>query len=322
MSNKERTVLLLALLIASLAYFFPLWEISLWAPQYPEGLTMEIWINKIGGQVAQVNILNHYIGMKKIEAQMIPELELMPKILIGLIVFGLVAILFRRKAIARAWLVTFMILGVVGLYDFFCWGYDYGHNLSPDAPIKVGDMSYQPPLIGTKTILNITASSWPGWGGLLIFVAITLATWALFSAPAFVARRKLVPLFTSLFIACTATGPHGVETGVDHCSHCKMTITDAKFAVELQTKKGRHLKFDSLSCYLTYFKENKSDIKKTWVTDFLNPREMLDASEASFVESPQGPMGPTPIATRKGDFKNLGQKSQRIMSWSEVIKDY
>jgi copper chaperone NosL len=54
-----------------------------------------------------------------------------------------------------------VVLGIAGLIDFYMWGYDYGHNLNPRAPIKVPGMSYQPPLIGCKQLLNINACSWP-----------------------------------------------------------------------------------------------------------------------------------------------------------------
>ena len=72
-------------------------------------------------------------------------------------------------------LVSFLSLilatGVGALVDFYLWGYDYGHNLNPEAPIKIEGMSYQPPLIGTKQLLNFTAFSGPDIGG-WIFIGI------------------------------------------------------------------------------------------------------------------------------------------------------
>jgi copper chaperone NosL len=61
------------------------------------------------------------------------------------------------------------------LYDFWKWEYEFGHNLSPDAPIKMEDMVYQPPLIGSKDFLNIQASSWPEIAGLAFAVSVFLA---------------------------------------------------------------------------------------------------------------------------------------------------
>lgn len=65
--------------------------------------------------------------------------------------------------------------GIGGLIDFYMWGHDYGHNLSPDAPIKVPGMSYQPPLLGCKQLLNINACSWPYTGSIFIGLSMIFA---------------------------------------------------------------------------------------------------------------------------------------------------
>ena len=78
-----------------LTFLFPLWYIDLEAPQYPEGIGLEIWINQIVGQnphdLANINGLNHYIGMKEIEPESIPELKIMPYLMIFMMLFGLIA---------------------------------------------------------------------------------------------------------------------------------------------------------------------------------------------------------------------------------------
>jgi hypothetical protein len=81
------------------------------------------------------------------------------------------------------WAVVYVAVAVAGLVDFWKWEYDYGHNLDmTQAIIKIPGMSYQPPLIGSKQLLNFTASSWPGLGGWaaglslgLVAVAVVLA---------------------------------------------------------------------------------------------------------------------------------------------------
>ena len=67
------------------------------------------------------------------------------------------------------------IIIIVVLYDYYIWGYDYGHNLNPHAAIKVPGMSYQPPLIGSKKLLNFTSTSWPAAGGIVIGISILLS---------------------------------------------------------------------------------------------------------------------------------------------------
>ena len=72
------------------------------------------------------------------------------------------------------------------MYEFWKWSYDYGHNLAPDAPIKVPGMAYQPPLIGHKQLLNFTATSWPDLGAILAglaFLVGAVALWLAWRAP-------------------------------------------------------------------------------------------------------------------------------------------
>jgi copper chaperone NosL len=159
-----------ALLMVS-AYYVPLWQILMWAPQYPEGLDMKIWINTISGDVKIISALNHYIGMKHIEVEMFPEFQYMIYIVGFLIGFGLLTAIVNKRFMLVAFASMIIAAGIGALVDFYMWGYDYGHNLDPTAPIIVPGMSYQPPLIGTKQLLNFTAFSGPDIGGWIFLVA-------------------------------------------------------------------------------------------------------------------------------------------------------
>ena len=141
-------------LILISVYFIPVWRIDLEAPQYPEGLGMNIWINKITGDLNTINNLNHYIGMKSIEPDSMQELKIMPYVLAFLILIGIVVSISSKRILLLGWVLFFIILGIAGGVDFYLWEYDYGHNLSPDAAIKIPGMSYQPPLIGTKELAD------------------------------------------------------------------------------------------------------------------------------------------------------------------------
>lgn len=184
MSLRSRLLVAIASLLSLGAYFLPLWEIELQAPQYPEGLGMQIWVNTIKGvkpnDLDSINNLNHYIGMRKIEPQSIPELKFMPWILATLVGLGLVAAWSGQRGLVRAWLVAFLVLAALGLADFWKWGYDYGHNLDVEnAIIKVPGMTYQPPLIGSKQLLNFRATSLPGAGAILMVTSVMLGFVAL-----------------------------------------------------------------------------------------------------------------------------------------------
>lgn len=180
MKTKSRILLLAAALMLTSLYFFPIWNIDLHAPQYPEGIGLRIWVNQITGEkkydLSNINKLNHYIGMKPIEPESIPELNYMPYIVGSIILLGILVVLLKRKKLVIGWIGIIILVAALGLYDFYSWGYQYGHNLNPEAPIKIPGMAYQPPLIGSKQLLNIKAVSLPGIGGLALGAAILIAT--------------------------------------------------------------------------------------------------------------------------------------------------
>lgn len=152
------------------AYYIPLWQILMWAPQYPEGLEMKIWIDNITGDVKIISALNHYIGMRPIDVSMFPEFAYMKYILAAMIGVGVLAALLNRRIGLIIFVTMVVAAGVAALVDFYLWGYDYGHNLDPNAPIVVPGMAYQPPLIGYKQLLNFTAYSGPDIGGWVFFI--------------------------------------------------------------------------------------------------------------------------------------------------------
>jgi copper chaperone NosL len=217
MSKPVRLLFAAAALMLVGAFVFPLWRIALIAPQYPEGLGLLIRVNTVTGVEPQdlqnINGLNHYIGMKAIEPDSIPELTLMPIALGALLLSGLAVAVLGRRALARAWVAIFFIGSLAGLADFWYWQYDYGHNLDVEnAPIKVPGMSYQPPLFGSKQLLNFTATSWPALGGLAAFGSLALAAGALLVDAR--TRRATSSSPTPLATAAVTTSPLGTTEGV------------------------------------------------------------------------------------------------------------
>jgi len=176
----SRIMVAVSALIMMSAYFVPLWQILMWAPQYPEGLEMKIWINTLSGDVKIISALNHYIGMRHIEVGMFPEFKYMIYLVGILIGVGLITAFMNNIKMVWLYLLLILTAGVAALVDFYLWGYDYGHNLDPTAPIVVPGMSYQPPLIGTKVLLNFTAFSGPDIGGWIFLGSGLLAGAAIF----------------------------------------------------------------------------------------------------------------------------------------------
>lgn len=157
------------------AFFLPVWRIDLFAPQYPEGLMMNIWINGLSGDVEIINGLNHYIGMKHISVDMFPEFTFLPYVVGFFMLLGMLVAITGKRKFLLWYLILTVIGGALAVYDFYRWGYDYGHNLDPNAAIRVPGLSYQPPLFGHKRLLNFDAYSFPDVGGWVVVGASALA---------------------------------------------------------------------------------------------------------------------------------------------------
>ncbi|MBK9271349.1 MAG: hypothetical protein IPM48_07105 [Saprospiraceae bacterium] len=157
-----------------LVMFVPIWRIDLFAPQYPEGLTMKIWHNDLKGDIDIINGLNHYIGMRHISVDMFPEFVIIKYVIIGFFLLGLLVAFAGRLSVLFWYIVMTMVGGLFTLYDFYRWGYEYGHNLDPTAAIKVPGFSYQPPVIGHKRLLNFDAYSLPDIGAWIVIIVGSL----------------------------------------------------------------------------------------------------------------------------------------------------
>lgn len=300
MSARSRVLLAAAALLIGVTYLLPLWKIQLVAPQYPEGLGMYISIDRVEGvkehDIRNINSLNHYIGMKPIEPDAIPELRFMPMVVGMLIVTGLIAAILGRRWLLYGWLVLFLLVAVVGLADFYRWGYDYGHNLDLEhAAIKIPGMAYQPPLIGRKQLLNITASSWPALGGLALLIAMLITAFA--GVGEFRAARKarhMAPALALLtLLAGCANGPQPIDFGNDECAHCQMAIVDRRYGAELITDKGKVHKFDSIECMASFEDAQNVQQAEHYVTAFNAPGQLVPVSDVLFIYTDKlpSPMG-------------------------------
>ena len=332
-STVSRLLLLLCAVGLVVVLFVPMWRIDLQAPQYPEGLQLLIYPNKLAGNVDIINGLNHYIGMKTLHSDDFIEFKILPFII------GAFAVLFLAVAIAakRKWMnilcVLFIVFGIVAMVDFWRWEYDYGHNLDPGAAIIVPGMAYQPPLIGFKQLLNFGAYSIPAIGGWIfvgvgiVLVANVLLTWQV--------RRKALSkarLVTGLFVLVIAgsgcsTSPQPIRIGKDNCEFCKMSISDDRFGAEIVSKKGKVFKFDDAHCVLNFVKSSRiqhADIDEVYFTDFNSPHDLLRVNEAHFLQSPdfRSPMNGNIAAFRSADSleKALPVYYGNKISWQDMQK--
>lgn len=153
-----------------LAADLPLWSMTMRAPQYRNGLRLEAYGSGVAGDLKELNILNHYIGMKPLDPK--PELEtkIFPIAIAGLIVLCLASPL--NKWIRRAALTTAVAMPLGILADLQYWLYTYGHSLDPKAPIRL--KPFTPLVLGTSTMGNFQSSAMISSGFLLIAAAALL----------------------------------------------------------------------------------------------------------------------------------------------------
>jgi copper chaperone NosL len=330
----SRVVIALSALAMIAAYYVPLWQILMWAPQYPEGLEMKIWVNNITGDVKIISALNHYIGMKHIEVNMFPEFGYMVYIIGVVIGIGVLAAIVNRRVMLVIYTLLILACGIAALIDFYIWGYNYGHNLDPTAPIVVPGMSYQPPLIGTKQLLNFTAFSGPATGGWIFLVAgiatIGVLVYEIYTSRV---RSKAASAIVAALVMVTniscSTAPEPIHYGKDGCHACKMTLMDNKFGAEVITTKGKVYKFDDVNCMLGFLHgdELKNPEQTTiLIVDFSAPEKLIDATTAKYVKSEQirSPMASTIAAfeTEASMFTFNQSWKGEILNWNDLQQLY
>lgn len=280
----------------------PIWRIDLAAPQYPEGLSLQIFHDRFTGDVNKINGLNHYIGMATIHNEMFPEFAVMRYAFYLLIGWGLVAAMIGRRGAFFSWIMALFAFVIWAMWDMFAWGYKYGHDLDPHAAIKVDGMAYQPPLFGHKKLLNFDAWSLPDTGGWILFAVIATACLVWFVEWRWPGKDRLrekhvqrmatagalAMLLLSPMIACNVpTVPH-VDIGKAECAFCRMNVMDPQFACAIVTTGGRTYPFDSPECMVQEVASStiaEAQVRGWWVCDHAHPGSFIDATKAYYLHA-------------------------------------
>jgi hypothetical protein len=186
LSLGPRVGMLAAAVFLGAIYLFPLWNLTMFAPQYQEGLRMDIYSYKLEGgnngqDIKEINILNHYIGMKDLVADDFTEFKWMP------FVVGAIALLILRAAVHGKMshlldvIVLFVYFAGFSLWSFAYKLWWYGHNLDPSAAVKVDP--FMPPMFGYRQLANFEVYSYPGLASyalgsaMLLLIASGLMAW-------------------------------------------------------------------------------------------------------------------------------------------------
>lgn len=329
-STLSKVMLLLVMVLLVSSVFVPMWRIELSAPQYPEGLVLQLHANKIGGDVEIINGLNHYIGMKTLHKEDFIEFTVLPYIIGFFALCALAVAVVAKKKGLYALFISFILFGILAGVDFYRWNYEYGHNLDPNAAIQVPGMSYQPPLIGYKQLLNFGAYSIPdigGWmliaSGFLLFLLVIKETNLLQKFQKSSTTTALFVFLSLSFFSCAKTEVVPIKLNVDTCDFCKMTIADGKYAAEVISEKGRVFKFDDIMCMIHYGKENSNTkMAAHYVNDYTQDNVLIPAKTAFFLSggTVQSPMRGGIIAfSSENDAKEFGIKLKaKPVTWEAV----
>jgi len=185
---KSRIILLISVCILVPTFFLPLWQLEFGAQQYPEGLEMFIYADRMeggddGNDLTEINVLNHYIGMAELNEENFTEFQWIP------LVIGLILVLTLRSVVVGDLkslidLLVFMFyFSVFSLWRFWYMLSSYGHNLDPKAAVKVAP--FTPPVFGTKMVGQFTVASYPDIGSfffILFALMIVFAVWLTYKA--------------------------------------------------------------------------------------------------------------------------------------------
>lgn len=182
---RGRILVLVASLLLIATVLFPLWEISLYSNQFPDGLVVKIYAKGLEGgksvnrdDLKEINALNHYIGMRPLRDEDFTEFKWIPFVIGGIVLLGLRVVVLGKMSKVVDLLILFTYFGLFSLWSFYDKLYTYGHELDSTAAVKVPP--FTPPIFGHKTMANFEVYSYPDWGSYVMVavpVLLLLTIW-------------------------------------------------------------------------------------------------------------------------------------------------
>ncbi|MFZ2359342.1 MAG: cytochrome C [Anaerolineae bacterium] len=170
---------LLAALLLLVSIFLPYWEMTLFAPQYPKGLTVQAFLNDIQGDVGEIDGLNHYIGMRPLAEAATFEKSIS---IIGVAVLALLvlAAVFVHNRWAALLALPALLFPVIFLLDLQFWLANFGTNLDPTAALSSSVKPFVPKVLGVGMIAQFKTEAGPAAGLWLAIVASFLVLLGLY----------------------------------------------------------------------------------------------------------------------------------------------
>lgn len=185
LGTRGRLIVLTAALLLIPTFLFPLWNMTLFSNQFPDGLDLHIYSYAMAGghtaardDLREINTLNHYIGMRPLLESDFSEFTWLPLMIGIFFILALRAVVIGKMASLVDTAVLFLYASLFSLWSFYHRLYLYGHNLSPDAPVKV--KPFMPPMLGTQQLANFQVECYPGLASLFLIVFVLLLALAMF----------------------------------------------------------------------------------------------------------------------------------------------
>ncbi len=162
-----------AAILLVISIFLPYWEMELQAPQYPKGLHITAYANRLTGDVAEIDGLNHYIGMSPLDEAAKFEKSVSVLAISALSLLILAAVFVHTKWVVLLVLPT-ILMPLMFLADLQFWLWKFGTNLDPTAPLSSAIKPFVPSVLGSGLIAQFKTVATPGLGLYLAFVASIL----------------------------------------------------------------------------------------------------------------------------------------------------
>ncbi|MEW6511232.1 MAG: hypothetical protein AB1428_09765 [Bacteroidota bacterium] len=176
---RSRVIIIVASVVLLPTYFVPLWNMTLYSNQFPDGLVLNIYSSKLEGaktpnrdDLKEINALNHYIGMRALKEDDFTEFKWIPFVIGGVILLALRVIVLGAMSKLVDLFVLFTYFGLFSLWTFYHKLYLYGHELDATAAVKVAP--FTPPMFGHTTLANFEVYSYPDWGSYCMALAALL----------------------------------------------------------------------------------------------------------------------------------------------------
>lgn len=117
------------------------------APQYPQGLTVDVYVNRLEGDMREIDALNHYLGMPPLDegGRFERSISIASIVVIGLLLIAGVFIHNWWAGILAIPALTFPIIFIADLWWIL---YRYGHSIDPSSALGGAIEPFTPPILG------------------------------------------------------------------------------------------------------------------------------------------------------------------------------